>query len=137
MSGKSTLFGHFFVKYFQITCLHICISLNKNDNILILHTCLTSSSSCLCSTADYLMILLWFWVLQVKKTKTIVSSWFHWKLNFSENLIFNHFYNSYWYIKNGILHMNLFKLKIWNIKNKLKSFWESAEKMAVMLEFVK
>ena len=28
-SGKSTLFWHFFVKYFQITCVDIWISLNK------------------------------------------------------------------------------------------------------------
>ena len=31
-SGKSTLFWHFFVKYFQITCVNIWIYLNKNNN---------------------------------------------------------------------------------------------------------
>ena len=41
-SGKSTCFGHFLVKYFQVTCVHICISLNKNDITPIHHTCLTS-----------------------------------------------------------------------------------------------
>ena len=83
MSKKSTLFEHFFVKYFQITCV--------NDNTPILHTCLTLSGSCLRSTAGYLMIPLWFWELQVKKTKktkTIASSWFHGKLSFSEKSIF-------------------------------------------------
>ena len=83
-SIKSTLFGIFFVKYFQITCVDICISLNTIDNNPILHTCLTLSWSFLRSTAGYLMVPLWFWVLQVKKTKTIASSWFHEKLNFSE-----------------------------------------------------
>jgi hypothetical protein len=72
-SGKSTLFGHFCVKYFQITCVNICISLNTNDNTSIFHTCLTSSWSCLRSTAGY--------------------------LNFSEKSNFNHFYDNYCYIK--------------------------------------
>ena len=44
MSGKSALYGHFFVKFFQITCVHICIYLNTNENTPILHTCLTLSS---------------------------------------------------------------------------------------------
>ena len=83
-SGKSTLFGHFFVKYFLITCVHICISLNTNDNTTILHTCLTSYWSCLRSTAGYLMIPLWFRVMGVKKAKTVASSWLHEKLNFSD-----------------------------------------------------
>ena len=52
-SGKSTLFGHFFVKQFQITCVHICIYPNTNDNTLILHTCLTLPWCCVCSTASY------------------------------------------------------------------------------------
>ena len=42
-SGKSTVFGCFFVKFFQITFVHICISLNTNDITPILHTCLTLS----------------------------------------------------------------------------------------------
>ena len=83
-SQESTLVRHFFVKYFQIACVHICISLNTNKNTPIHHTCLTSSWSCLCFTAGYLMIPLWFWVLRVKRTKTIASSWFHGKVNFSE-----------------------------------------------------
>ena len=36
------------------------------------------------STAGYLMFPLWFWVMGVKKTKTIASSLFYGKLNFSE-----------------------------------------------------
>ena len=35
-------------------------------------------------TAGYLMIPLWFWVMRVKKTKAITSSWYNGKLNFSE-----------------------------------------------------
>ena len=85
---KSTLFWRFFVKLFQITCVHICISQNTNDITPILHTCLNSSWSCFRSTAGYLMIPLWFWVLRVKKTKTIASSWSHGKLNFSEKFNF-------------------------------------------------
>ena len=94
-SGKSTLIGHFFVKYFLNTCVHICISFNTNNNTPILHTCLTLSGSCLCSTAGYVMIPLWFWVVRVKKTKSIASNWFHWNLNFSENRIFIHFPDSF------------------------------------------
>ena len=117
-SGKSTLFGHFFVKYFLITCVHICISLNTNDNTTILHTCLTSYWSCLRSTAGYLMIPLWFWVMGVKKAKTIASSWLHEKLNFSDKSNFNHFYDSHWYIKNGIHHKNLVKIMDMNYLKK-------------------
>ena len=90
---KSTLFWCFFVKLFQITFVHICISQNTNDITPILHTWLTSSWSCFRSSAGYLMIPLWFWVLRVKKTKTIASSWFHGKLTFLKNLIFTHFYD--------------------------------------------
>ena len=73
-SGKSTLFGHFFVKYFKVTCVHICISPNTNNDTPILHTCLTSCSSYLFSTDGYLVVLLWFWVVRVKKKKTRASS---------------------------------------------------------------
>ena len=55
-SGKSTLFWKKFVKYFQITCVDIWISLNKNDNTPILHTCLTSCWSCLCTTTGHSVI---------------------------------------------------------------------------------
>ena len=34
------------------------------------------------------MIPLWFWVIQVKKTKTIAPSWLSGRLNFSEKSIF-------------------------------------------------
>ena len=44
----------------QITCVHICISLNTNDNTPILQTCLTSSWSCLRSTvANSVKLFLW------------------------------------------------------------------------------
>ena len=68
-SGKSIIFGHFFKKYFKVTCVHICISLNTNDIAPILHTCLTWCWSCLCSTAGYLVFLLGFLVPRVKKKK--------------------------------------------------------------------
>ena len=48
---KISLIYTSFVKYFQITYVHICISLNTKDIMPILHTCLTLSWSCLCSTA--------------------------------------------------------------------------------------
>ena len=93
-SGKSTLFGHFLVKYFEVTCVHICISLDTNDITPKLHTCLTSCWSCLCFTARYLVVLVWFWVVRLKKKKTRASSWFQGNVNFFENLIFNQFYDS-------------------------------------------
>ena len=68
-AGKSTLFGHFFVKYVLVTCVHICIYLNTNEITPILHTCLTLCWSCLCSTARYLVVLFWFWVVRVKQKK--------------------------------------------------------------------
>ena len=98
-SGKSTLFWHFFVKYFQITCVDIWTSLNKNNNTPILHTCLTSCCSCLCSTTGHLVVNIFWGVVQVKMKKTIASSWFHRKLNFLEKSIFGHFYDSIGYIK--------------------------------------
>ena len=60
----------------QVSCVHICISLNANDISPILHTYLTSCWSCLCSTAGFLVFLLWFWVVRVKKKKTRASNWF-------------------------------------------------------------
>ena len=95
-SGKSTLFWYFNVKCFQITCVDICISLNKNDNTTILHKCLILCSSCLCSTARYLVVALWFLVMRVKKQKTKASSWFHKKLNFSEKYDFWQFLWKSW-----------------------------------------
>ena len=68
-SGKSTSFGHIFVKYFWVTCVHICIYLNTNAITPILLTFLTLCWSCLLSTAEYLVVLLWFLIVQVKKTK--------------------------------------------------------------------
>ena len=79
-SGKYTEFQQFLMKYFQITWVDIHISLNKNDNTPILHTCLTSCWFCLCSIAGYLVDPLWFWVLRVKNQKTLPSSQVHRKL---------------------------------------------------------
>ena len=76
---------------YPIACVHIYIFPNKKDSTPMLHKWMTSSWYCLCSTAGYFMIPLWFLVVWVKKTKTIASSCFHGKLNFSENQIFNHF----------------------------------------------
>ena len=106
-SGKSTLIGHFFVKYFQITCVHICISPNKNHIIPILYICLISCWSCLRSTAGYLVVPLWFWVVRVKKKKTIASSRFHRKFNFSEKSDFQPLLWQSWIYKNFIHHINL------------------------------
>ena len=92
--GKSTFFGHFFVKYFLITCVHICISLNTIDITLILHTCLTLCYSCLRSISRYFWWFNFFFgVVRVKKKKTRASSWFQGKVHFFENLIFNQFYD--------------------------------------------
>ena len=62
---KINLIWMFFVKYFQLTCVHICISPNTNY-IFPIGKCLTSSWSCLRSTTGYLMMLLCFWVVQMK-----------------------------------------------------------------------
>ena len=96
-SGKSTLFGHFFVKFFWITCVHICISLNTIEITLILHTCLTLCWSCLCSIARYLVDPLWFWVVRVKKKEKKSVKLVQGKEHFFENLTFNQFYDSLWY----------------------------------------
>ena len=104
-------------KYFQITFVHICFSPNTNYNTPILRTCLTLSWSFLCSTAEYLMIPLWIWVVRVKKKKIILTSWFHGMLNFSKKIISNNFYDSHWFIENGIHHINL--VKILDIKYKV------------------
>ena len=85
--------------------IHICISPNTKDITPIHHTCLTSSWFCLRYTADYLLIPLWFWVLRVQKTKTIGSIWIHGN--------FYHFYDSFWYMKNGIHHINLVNSGQW------------------------
>ena len=83
---KINLILTLFVKYFQITCIQICISPNTNDITSILHTCRILSRFCLRFTAGYFMIPLSFWVMRVKKTtkKTIASSWFYGKFNYSE-----------------------------------------------------
>ena len=69
MSRNYPRFWHFLMEYFQITWVDIHISLNKNDNTPILHTCLTLCWSCLCPIAGYLVDPLWFWVLRVKIKK--------------------------------------------------------------------
>ena len=69
-SGKSTLFWKNFVKYFQITRVDIWISLNKNNNTPILHTCLTSCWSCLCSTTGHAVVQ-FFWGFRKWKSKKL------------------------------------------------------------------
>ena len=105
-SRKYTLFRQFLMKYFQITWVDIHISLNKNYNTPILHTCLTSCWSCLCSIPGYLVDPLWFWVLRVKNQKTQPSSWVHRKLKFLEKMDFSpHFWQS-WLYENVTEHIN-------------------------------
>ena len=60
MSEKYTKFWNILMKYFQITWVDIRISLNKNDNTPILHTCMTLFLSCFCFIAGYLVDPLWF-----------------------------------------------------------------------------
>ena len=99
-SGKSTLFWYLVVKYFQITCVDILISLNKNNNTPILHTCLTLCWSCLCSTTGHSVVKFFLGgCASAKVKKTIASSWFHRKLNFLEKSIFGHYYDIIGYIK--------------------------------------
>ena len=98
MSWESTFFGHFFVKYFQTPCVHICMPPNPKDNSIASHM------------SDFVLIFssLYCWlflVMRVKKTKTIESSWFHGKLNLSEKSKFNQFYESHWWIKICINHI--------------------------------
>ena len=120
-------------KYFQITFVHICFSPNTNYNTPILCTCLTLSWSFLCSTAEYLMIPLWIWVVRVKKKKIILTSWFHGMLNFSKKIISNNFYDSHWFIENGIHHINL--VKILDIKYKVNE--KVRKKITSKLELAK
>jgi hypothetical protein len=83
--------------YFGI--INIRMSLYKNNNTPIFHTCLTSCWSCLCSTTGHLVVHILGGVVEVKnRKKNIVSSWFHRKLNFLEKSIFGHFYDSIGYI---------------------------------------
>ena len=74
----------FSVQFFQITCVHIWISLNKNYNTPILNTCLSLCWLCVHSTTNHWVVLLWFRFVQVKKQKTSASTWLFRKLNFSE-----------------------------------------------------
>ena len=98
-SGKSTLFGHFFVKYFRspvFTSIFLLIQ-------MILPLCFTHVWLCV----DLVFaLLLWFWAFQVKKKKkTRMKSWFQGNVNFFENLIFNPFYDSYRFFLIGIYHI--------------------------------
>ena len=88
---KSTIVGHLFCEFITP----------------ILHTCLPLCWSYLCSTDGYLVVLLWFWVMRVKKQKTRASSWFQGKVSFYENLILTTFMKSIDIFKNGIHHFNL------------------------------
>ena len=49
----------------------------ENNNTPILHTCLTLCWSCHHSTTGHSVVPLLFWVVRVKKQKTLVSSCFH------------------------------------------------------------
>ena len=95
-SQKSTLFGHFVVKYFQITCVDIWFFLNK---IVIPYTSHMS---------DFLLILplLYYWPFggsafvlgcASEKAKNYSVKLLSSKLFFF-NLIFGHFYESHGYI---------------------------------------
>ena len=90
-SGKSTLFGHFFWSILGHLCSHLYFSEYK------LYYPYTSHMS------DFVLILslLYRWIFgdyafvlghASGKEKTRLSSWFQGKVNFFENLIFNHFY---------------------------------------------
>ena len=56
--------------------------------MIIPYRCLTSYLSCLCSTTVHSVVLLLFWVVQVKMQKTIASCWFHKKFNLLEKFDF-------------------------------------------------
>ena len=94
-SRKSTFFGHFFLKFSQITFVNICNSLNTNYITPILYTCLT-----LFWYIFTLLLTIWwfhfgFGSCKWKIQNTIVSSWFHGRLYFSEK--FN-FHPLLWYL---------------------------------------
>ena len=116
MSKKKTLVGHFLMKYFQITWVDIRISLNKNDNTPILHTCLSSCWSFLFSIAGYLEDPLWFWVLRVKNQTTILSNWVDRNLNCIEKLNFLPLLWQSWLYENVIEHINFVKIKTWFVR---------------------
>ena len=104
-SRKCTYFWLFLMKYFQITWVDICISLNENNNTPILHTCLTPCWSCLCSIAGYLVDRLWFCFLRVKNQKARPSSWVDRNLNFLEKLDFVPLFWQSWLYENGFEHI--------------------------------
>ena len=69
---------------------------------------------------------IWFWVVWVKKKKKQECQvGFQGKLIFFQKYDFNHFYESHWYIKNGIHRMNLvnildMKWFLFRLKSKCK-----------------
>ena len=62
-----------------------------------------------------LLLAIWwfcfgFGLCEWKREEKKASSWFQWKVNFFENLIFSHFYDNDWYIKNDIHHISFVKI---------------------------
>ena len=97
-SKKSTLFGYFLWSIFRshgftsvflfmqmilpLYFTHVWLSVDLVFALLVAIWCFCfGSGSC-----------------EWKKKKSRATSWFQGKVNFFENLIFNHFYDSYWHI---------------------------------------
>ena len=68
-SGKSTLFWHFLWSIFRSPVLISEFLLIKNNNTPILHTCLTSCWSCLCSTTGHSVVQFFFGCYASEKAK--------------------------------------------------------------------
>ena len=96
-SGKSTLFGHFLWSIFRspvFTSVFLLIQMIKP--LYFTHAWLRVDL-----IFALLMDIWWFCFgfrsCKWKRKKTRASSWFQGKVNFFENLIFNHFYESHWH----------------------------------------
>ena len=74
------------------------------------------------------MVLLWFWVVRVKKKKTRLSSRFQGKVNFFENLILATFMTVIDILKNGRYSSNKFskylrsEIIFFKVKEKVQTF---------------
>ena len=93
-SGKSTFFGHFLWSIFRspvFTSIFLLIQM-----ILILYF---THAWLRVDLVFALLLVIWLFCFGFgscvwKRKKTRASSWFHGKVNFFENLIFNQFYDS-------------------------------------------
>ena len=101
-SEKSTLFGHFLWSIFRWHVFTYIFFLIR----IILPLYFTHVWLCVGYVFALLLAIWWFcfgFGDVSEKEKTRASSWFQGKVNYFEHLIFNHFYDSHWYLKKKIV----------------------------------